>query len=197
MPKKIKVTEIKEEPTSYDDVVDNIKSEEAVVETPPIEEPPLVEEVSQVVETSPVEVTPEPTKKEKAMGTCEACGKTMTMKNLKYAHKLICTSIERDLPDLVEEEPVVEEPPTPIAKPRIKRTTSKTYVDAVKEDVEVKPEPKPKAKAVRAHKTVAKVDNFQEMMNIQNDELAKVEPRKIRFNKRAELYDRLATEALP
>ena len=32
-------------------------------------------------------------KKEPAKGTCDGCGKTMTMKNLRYAHKLVCPAL--------------------------------------------------------------------------------------------------------
>jgi ssDNA-binding Zn-finger/Zn-ribbon topoisomerase 1 len=75
------------------------------------------EEVTEEVEQLPVEP---PQVKEKQMGTCEACGKNMTLKNLKYSHKLICPALRHEVEVETEEEPeVVEPPPKPKGRKKV------------------------------------------------------------------------------
>ena len=148
-----------------------------------------------------IEVAPvEKPKKSQPMGTCDACGKTMTMKNLKYAHKFICSAMKpADVPAVEvlelsssgeEEAPVT--PPKPKAKARaVKKAVVVTAEPEVnnlpKKTIEKKPKPpaekpKPKPKA----KSVAKPEPEQ-----------LVPMRKPRAIVRAEHYAKLASHALP
>ena len=115
--KRIKVTEIKDEPasSSYDEVVQEVATPEPE---------PAKEEVTNT--------EPETQKEEgKPKATCEHCGKTMTVKNLKYAHHLICPAIDRNEPDEEVITPIEEEVDTPkkteehVIKTKLKRTTTK------------------------------------------------------------------------
>ena len=116
MPKKLKVSAVKEEPVSYDDVVKDVT--EVPEETPEVVVEPPVENLTPVLE-EPVAQT------EKPKGTCEACGKTMTMKNLKYAHRLICPAVDRSgRPESFEELEDALPPP-----PKLVRSVTKVDSD--------------------------------------------------------------------
>ena len=84
MVKRIRLSEVKVEPESYEAAVQEVvQAEEPKIEETKVEEPPKVEEAIDPIE--PVRM-----KKGHPTGTCEGCGKTMTLKNLKYAHNLVC-----------------------------------------------------------------------------------------------------------
>lgn len=202
MPKKLKVSTIKDDTVSYDDVVNELKSEvaapapEVEVEAPtttPVEEPK--EEVNNEVQVD------EKPKKTSPMEACPACGKVMTVKNLRYAHKFICpvtnqeatssdqvTTDETEIEEVAPEkpklkrsntkpEPVIQELPPP---PKLKRSVRKI-------ETEPEPEPEPKPKAKRNPKTARPSEAVK----------IPIEPRKSRAVKRAEMYEQLVAQALP
>ena len=79
--KRIRLSEVKVEPESCEAAVQEVvQAEEPKKEESMVEEPPKVEEPAEPVRM----------KKGHPTGTCEGCGKTMTLKNLKYAHNLVC-----------------------------------------------------------------------------------------------------------
>ena len=134
MVKKIKVGPISDD-ACYIEVVDAVNENETANE-------PAVEEVEQPTEkpTESNEQTPEPVtetkpKKEAAKGTCENCGKTMTLKNLRYSHHLICPANNNK----VESETVVEPIPE---KPKLVRSVTIEPKHEEVEPVEVKPKVK-------------------------------------------------------
>ena len=100
MPRKVKVANLSGEvpvvnetvEAKVDEPINEVKVEavpEPVVET--VVEAVVEQEVETKVE--PVVETKEEPKKQKAeqqMATCELCGKTMLVKNLKYAHPKVC-----------------------------------------------------------------------------------------------------------
>jgi hypothetical protein len=222
MPRKVKVTEVPiNENASYDDVVNSVTTD--VEETPVVESTPTIETTAPIEETVPLKTVPE--KKETAKGTCEGCGKTMTLKNLRYAHKSVCPAnkkLDEQLPSETVETVEESSPPPPS---KLKRT--KTTVN----DVKVEPEPKPviptepvvmKAKS----KPKAKPKTEQFVLDVEFDEQPQeeekpkpkpkakrtpkepvqikqqsveenyIEPRKSRLLKKIELYDKLASQAL-
>lgn len=202
MVRKIKTVEVKEDNVSYDDIVESVSKPE----------PEVVEEV--VAEEHPVEITPEmkedvkeePTsdkkpKKEMPMATCDGCGKTMTVKNLKYAHRLIC-------PAVLSEE-VVEAPPPP---PILKR--SESVPPSVGDEEEIKPKPKAKSKnkivkvdeevneipPVQKKTKQTRVRKVSESKTESAETIAPAEPvvmKKSRAVIKAEKYSALAANALP
>ena len=115
MVRKIKTSEVKIDNVSYDAVVETVSK----VDEPPVEEPAKQETAQNVLEhlekeelvgnvadlppelekEELVEQTP---KKEAEKGTCERCGKTMTLKNLRYAHSKVCSDnsneVKADIP---------------------------------------------------------------------------------------------------
>jgi len=123
--KKIKVVDVKVEPTTYDDVVKEVAVEAS---------PPQIEEPSQEIE----EIK---TSSNKKMSTCEGCGKTMTDKNLKYSHKRTCPANQ---PKTVLMEVEVEEDESPPAPPKLERQM--TYL----EPHEVPKPRKPRQKKVQS-----------------------------------------------
>ena len=183
MPKRqVKITEIKEEAVSYDDVVSDIKPVEIVEESP-------VEEAVTIVSPSTEEEPPIPLKQVSAKGTCGGCGKTMTMKNLKYAHALICSARDTQPDEEVFEQTkpfiaVEESAPT-----KLKRTKSFVPEEevSVAEPEKVSKAEKTKVKAKRRSRTV---DDAPEST------VSVVEPVRSRAAKKAELYDKLAANAL-
>ena len=107
MPRKIKVVSVADNAPVINETVKEVKVEvPAVVETPAVVELPAVDDASStVVQVSDSEAaqeikkvtTPEiklPTlveqKAKEQTGTCELCGKTMLIKNLKYSHPKVC-----------------------------------------------------------------------------------------------------------
>ena len=96
MPRKVKVVNLSGEVPVVNETVEakvdepvNEVNVEPVVE--PVNEPVVEPKVEPIVE--PKEETKEEPKKSKAeqqMATCELCGKTMLVKNLKYAHPKVC-----------------------------------------------------------------------------------------------------------
>jgi len=135
------MVEVKQDDINYEDVVESV--------TAPIPEevevvPEIVEALSpppsETIPVAPEVAAPEKSKKEVPMATCEGCGKTMTLKNLKYAHKFICLKAEE--PEEVVEEPIAEEP-----KPK-KRLANKKIVIADAPEVREIPSVKKQSKSV-------------------------------------------------
>jgi hypothetical protein len=120
-------------------------------------------------------------KKGHPTGTCEACGKTMTLKNLKYAHHLVCPAKTKQfVSDVSFESEEVMSVPIP---PKLER-----QITHVEEESAEKPKPKPKAKRQpRVH--------AEEKHAI--PEVSAEPARVYRGNKKAEVYSRLAAKALP
>ena len=94
-------------------------------------EPPKVEDVVQSEDEIKITSNEKELKQNKSLtGTCELCGKTMLLKNLKYAHPNICKSkpppppvppppipniiIERVVVNTAQSAPVQSEPPRTI-----------------------------------------------------------------------------------
>ena len=100
MPRKIKVVPVAEMEIKQDPIVEipneptptEISSNQSVeVNVDP--EPPKPEEIIQSEDEIKVTTNKEELVKNKApTGTCELCGKTMLLKNLKYAHPKVCKS---------------------------------------------------------------------------------------------------------
>ena len=90
-------------------------------------------------------------KKGHPVGTCEGCGKTMTLKNLKCAHGLVCPAKTKQfVNDVLFESEVVMSVPIP---PKLVR-----QVTHVEEESAEKPKPKPKPKPVEAPADAAPAD---------------------------------------
>ncbi len=104
------MVDVKDDSVSYNDVVDAVVEEPAAAE-PSAEAPPETVVESDASTEGPVvqEVIASRAKKPAVMATCEACGKVMTAKNLKYAHKHICPASIHAPVEL--EVPVPDEPP--------------------------------------------------------------------------------------
>ena len=172
MVKRIRLSEVKVEPESYEAAVQEVvQAEEPKNEESRVEEPPKVEE--------PIE--PVRMKKGHPTGTCEGCGKTMTLKNLKYAHSLVCPAKAKQfVNDVSFESEEVILVPTP---PNLER-----QITHVEEESAEKPKPKPKAKRQpRVH--------AEEKHAIPE---VSAEPVKVsRGSKKVEVYTRLAAKALP
>ena len=97
MPRKTKIVNVADNVPVINETVEEPKVEtvkEPKVELPPVletkVEEPKVEEPK--VEEPKVELQSivEPKAKSEQTGTCELCGKTMLLKNLKYAHPKVC-----------------------------------------------------------------------------------------------------------
>ena len=130
MVRRIKISEVKVDAESYEAAVQEVvQAEELKKEESMVEEPPKVEEPAESVRMKNGQPT----------GTCEACGKTMTLKNLKYAHCLVCPAKAKQLVNDVsfESEEVM---PVPIPTKLVRQVTH------VEEESEEKPKPKAKAK---------------------------------------------------
>ena len=157
MPRKLKVTELKDEPISYDDVVKE-------TETPEPEQPSVKEEIEPLVEVEIEQPLVAKPKKDKV--TCEQCGKSMTAKNLKYAHHLVCTVANASKcceSEKVEETPdiIVEQPPTPL-----KDTTPVKQIRRKSNKIE-KPEgilKKPSGTPPRKSKAVEKAEKYEQLV---------------------------------
>jgi hypothetical protein len=175
--KKIKVSDIQEEPIAYEEVVREVG-------TPPNEQ----QQSSSSAGTEPETPAPLPSKEK---GMCEACGKTMTMKNLKYSHKFTCSALrkaepEPEIEEDTEEEIVMEEAPP---KPALRRMKS-TYEHSPVQPVEEIPLKIPKAK--RVSNRVPKQYEFQPTMDV-----APVQPKMTKAMLKAEKYHNLVCQALP
>ena len=111
MVKKIKVSPISDD-ACYTDVVDAV-TENETANGPAVEEVEQpTEEPTESNEPAPERITETKLKKEAAKGTCENCGKTATVNNLRYSHNLIRPANNKQS----ESETVVE--PTP-EKPKL------------------------------------------------------------------------------
>lgn len=179
MVKKIKVSPISDD-TCYSEVVDAVAENEAAVE-PAVEavEQPIEQTPEPVMETTePVVETQTKPKKEAAKGTCENCGKTMTLKNLRYSHSLICKA-----KPVNSESETVE--PIPEKPKLVRSVTVHPEPEEVKPEevkpVEVKPkEVKPKVKKIK----------------VQNEFENPVVQKKSKAVLKAEKYDALVKNAL-
>ena len=131
--RKINMVEVKQDNISYEDVVESVTAPASIPEEETV--PEIVEAPTPPLETIPAPEESEPVKakKEVPMATCEGCGKTMTVKNLKYAHKFVCAKQEEHNVTIVEE----AEPPSP-KKKLPKKKVKVTEVTDVVEVVEVK-----------------------------------------------------------
>ena len=113
MVRKIKVVPVFETETKQDPIVEipNEPTASEIASNPSVEvnvepEPPKPEEVIQSEDEIKINTNKEELIKNKApTGTCDLCGKTMLLKNLKYAHPKVCKS--KPLP------PPLPPPPTP------------------------------------------------------------------------------------
>lgn len=96
MPRKVKVVNLNSDVPVVNEAVE-AKVDEPVneVKVEPVVEPVVEPKVEPVVEpkveplVAPKE-EPKISKAEQQMATCELCGKTMLVKNLKYAHPKVC-----------------------------------------------------------------------------------------------------------
>ena len=172
MVKRIRLSEVKVEPESYEAAVQEVvQAEELKKEESKVEEPPKVEEPIEAVRM----------KKGHPTGTCEGCGKTMTLKNLKYAHNLVCPAKAKQfVNDVSFESEEVIPVPTP---PNLER-----QITHVEEESAEKPKPKPKAKRqprVHAEEKHAIPEVSAEPVRVS------------RGSKKAEIYSKLAQKALP
>ena len=87
-----------------------------------IEEPVKVEELIKSEDEVIIDTNTIPEKKPVATGTCDLCGKTMLLKNLKYAHPKVCKS--RPPPPTLPPPP----PPSVIIERVVVNTPNKTEV---------------------------------------------------------------------
>ena len=175
MVKRIRLSEVKVELESYEAAVQEVvQAEEPKIEETKVEEPAKVEEAIEPIE--PVRM-----KKGHPTGTCEGCGKTMTLKNLKYAHNLVCPAKTKQfVKDVSFESEEVMPVPVP---PKLER-----QVAHVEEESAEKPKPKPKAKRQpRVHAEEKHVSH----------EVSAEPVRASRGSKKIEVYSRLAAKALP
>ena len=103
MPRKVKAvpveqTEIKVESEPVVEIPNDVVIPDPVVEETTInsEDIVAVQEPNEKMYEEVVEKeTKTKTKKEPATGTCDQCGKTMLLKNLKYAHPKVCKNRPR------------------------------------------------------------------------------------------------------
>jgi hypothetical protein len=100
MPRKVKVVNLSGDvpivnetvEPKVDEPVNEVKVEQVVK---PVNEPVLETKVEPIVETKVEQVVetkeePKKSKAEQETGSCVLCGKTMLVKNLKYAHPKVC-----------------------------------------------------------------------------------------------------------
>lgn len=94
----------------------------------------MVPDVGRHVEKE--ELVEQKPKKEAEKGTCERCGKTMTLKNLRYAHSKVCSDnsneVKADIPKpaLVRTDSVLLPIPKKAAKPKtVQVSTVETIVE--------------------------------------------------------------------
>ena len=88
MPRKIKVVSIENEIVATPDPITDIPNDDQVYPDPP-DEPIVIPEatVKEILEQNEID---NHTFKEPKTGKCNLCGKTMLLKNLKYAHPRVC-----------------------------------------------------------------------------------------------------------
>ena len=107
MPRKVKIINVADNVPVINETVEEPKVE--TVEEPKVELPPVVEtKVEEPKAEEPKVELPsivEPKAKSEQMATCELCGKTMLLKNLKYAHPKVCKNKPKPPPPPL--------PPTP------------------------------------------------------------------------------------
>lgn len=184
MVRKIKTSEVNIENVSYDAVVETVtKVDEATNEEPVKQEMPpddghqlkqelvgnVAEKVKQettqnVLENLKQELVPDngeqlekKPKKEAEKGTCPNCGKTMTLKNLKYSHSKKC-NVNTDT-ELKEE----------IPKPILVRTDSTLPPEEIE-----KPEAVKKPEAIKKPKRAAKPKADVEVISEESVEVVEV-----------------------
>ena len=88
MPRKIKVVNVENEIVATPDPITDIPNDEQVYPDPPDEPIVIPEEtVKEILQQNEID---NDTTKEPKTGTCNLCGKTMLLKNLKYAHPKVC-----------------------------------------------------------------------------------------------------------
>lgn len=181
MPRKMKVVNVV-------DVVENADNSEPSYEAVKDEVVESVTEATEVAGDAPNDVpTVEPStddgfetvksknKKPVEMATCEYCGKSMTMKSLKYTHCLICpkrpniptidcTGDINEVPEQAPPKPklqrsvtVVDEPVTPKVKAKAKPRAKKT---AVVEEAETPILPEPSKRRSRGVERAMKYESM-------------------------------------
>ena len=185
MVRKIKTSEVNIENVSYDAVVETVtKADEATNEEPVKQEMPSgnghhvdnvaeqlkQETVQNVLERQKQEMPPDnghqfdnvavqlekKPKKEAEKGTCPNCGKTMTLKNLKYSHSKKC-NVNTDT-ELKEE--IME-----IPKPILVRTDSTLPPEEIETSEAVKnPEAVKKPEAIKKSKSAVKTKAIVEVI---------------------------------
>jgi len=216
MVRKIKTSEVKIDNVSYDAVVETVsKVDEPTVEEPAKQE--TVPDVGQRLETEKLvgnvadllptdvgrqfekeELVPkvgyqveEKPKKEAEKGTCEICGKTMTLKNLKYAHSKVCSvnidEVKEDIPKPALVRAVSALPPEENKSPK-KATKAKTVKVTNLETIVEVPAVQRKPRQTRPKKV-------PESVIVPPSE--PVVMKKSRAVLKAEKYTALAAEALP
>lgn len=179
MVRKIKTSEVNIENVSYDAVLETVtKIDEATNEEPVKQEMPpgnVAEQIKQettqnVLERQkqempldnehPAEQLEKKPKKETEKGTCPNCGKTMTLKNLKYSHSKKC-NVNTDT-ELKEE--IME-----IPKPILVRTDSTLPPEEIE-----KPETVKKPEAIKKPKSAAKLKTVVEVISDEPVEVVEV-----------------------
>lgn len=215
MVRKIKTSEVKIDNVSYDAVVETVsKVDEPTVEEPAKHEtepdvgqrpeteslvtnagdlPPTVGqqfEKEELVPNDGEQVEQKP-KKEAEKGTCEICGKTMTLKNLKYAHSKVCSvnidEVKEDIPKPALVRAVSALPPEENKTPK-KATKAKTVKVTNLETIVEIPAVQKKPRQTRPKKV-------PESVIVPPSE--PVVMKKSRAVLKAEKYTALAAEALP
>lgn len=215
MVRKIKTSEVKIDNVSYDAVVETVsKVDEPTVEEPAKHEtvpdvgqrpeteslvtnagdlPPTVGqqfEKEELVPNDGEQVEQKP-KKEAEKGTCEICGKTMTLKNLKYAHSKVCSvnidEVKEDIPKPALVRAVSALPPEENKTPK-KATKPKTVKVTNLETIVEIPAVQKKPRQTRPKKV-------PESVIVPPSE--PVVMKKSRAVLKAEKYTALAAEALP
>ena len=152
MVRKIKVVDIAPiEETTRDDEEEQ-EQEQAIEQTATTEPEAAMDETSVIAEsaaeTAIEEPSPKPTDTNTTSKTieqvsCQACGKFMSAKNLRYAHKKYCTAQapEEPPPEITTPEVQVEEPPPEktTKKAPVKRAKAKAKPQANEEEQPNKP----------------------------------------------------------
>ena len=122
MPRKIKVVNVENEIVATPDPITDIPNDEQVDPDPPDEPIVIPEEtVKEILQQNEID---NDTTKEPKTGTCNLCGKTMLLKNLKYAHPKVCKN----------RPPPESPPPPPPSVAEVKQIVSKAIQKVVVAD---------------------------------------------------------------
>ena len=143
MVRKIKVVNLAATEETTRDDEDEQEQEQAIEPTETTEPEAAIDETSVIAESAAETAIEEPSPKPIDMNTtsktveqvsCQACGKFMSVKNLRYAHKKYCTAQapEEPPPESTAPEVEVEEPPP-------EKTTKKA--PATRAKAKAKPQP--------------------------------------------------------